>query len=150
MTTPSELVDTLVYAVFANAPQHTASRALIDRAKAPHAGLCVLPQILAEFFAVVTNPKRVSPVRTSAEALQAVEQFLALPGLTVLPLPTDVVTRWVQLARAKPVQKGEIFDLQAAAAMLSHGVKTVYTYNTADFQGIPGITALEPPAVAGP
>ena len=60
------------------------------------------------------------------------------------------MTRWVQLARAKPVQKGEIFDLQAAAAMLSHGVKTVYTYNTADLQGIPGITALEPPAVAGP
>jgi hypothetical protein len=58
---------------------------------------------LAEFFAIVTNPRRVTPVKTAEEVLQAIEQFLALPGLTVLPLPADVVTRWIALVRANPV-----------------------------------------------
>jgi predicted nucleic acid-binding protein len=148
----SELIDTnvLVYALFATAAQHAAARSLLEQAKDPKAGLCIFPQILAEFFAVVTNPKRVSPAKTTDEALQAVEQFLALPGLTLLPLPADVVTRWVQLARVRPVKGGEVFDLQAAAAMLAHGVGTVYTYNGADFQGIPGIVAKEPPPPPSP
>jgi len=143
---PTDLLDTniLVYALFPAASQHAASRLLVEKANDPNAGLCVLPQILAEFFAVVTNPKRVSPAKTPDEALRAIEQFLALPGLTLLPLPADVVTRWIQLARIRPVRGGEIFDLQAAAAMLAHGIGNVYTYNVTDFQGIPGISAQEP------
>jgi predicted nucleic acid-binding protein len=147
MSADRALVDTnvLVYTVYPSAAQHAASRALVESAKHPAAGLCVLPQILAEFFAVVTNPKRVAPPKTAEEALQAIEQFLALPGLAVLPLPADVVTRWIALVRAKPVRGGEVFDVQAAAAMLGHGIPTVFTYNGNDFKGIPGISAKEPP-----
>jgi predicted nucleic acid-binding protein len=149
---PSDLVDTnvLVYALFASAPQHAASRSLLEKAKDPNAGMCVFPQMLAEFFAVVTNPKRVSPAKTPEQALQAVEQFLALPGLALLPVPADVVTRWIQLVRLRPVKGGEVFDLQAAAGMLAHGIGTVYTFNLADFQGIPGVAAKEPPPPGNP
>src|SRR5262249_3463212 len=124
------LVDTnaLVFALFPSAPQHAASRALLDQAKDSGAGLCVFPQMLAEFFAVVTNPRRVSPPKTPEEALQAVEQFLWLPGLTLLPPPSDVVRRWVALVRVRPVTGGEVFDVQAAAAMAGHGIGTIYTY----------------------
>jgi predicted nucleic acid-binding protein len=144
----SDLVDAnvLVYALFPTAPQHGASRALVEKAKDPGAGLCVLPQILADFFAVVTNPKRVSPAKTPDEAADAIEQFLALPGLALLPVPADIVTRWIRLVRARPVKGGEVFDVQAAAAMLAHGVGSVYTYNVSDFRGIPGDVAREPPA----
>jgi predicted nucleic acid-binding protein len=148
MSADRALVDTnvLVYAAYPSAAQHAASRALVESAKDPAAGLCVFPQILAEFFAVVTNPKRVTPPKTAEEALQAIELFLALPGLTLLPLPADVVTRWIALVRANPVRGGEVFDVQAAAAMLGHGIATVFTYNVADFKGVPGITAKEPPS----
>jgi predicted nucleic acid-binding protein len=142
-----EKVDTnvLVYSVAAAAPQRAASRSLMDRAKEPSAGLCIFPHLLAECFAIITNPKRVSPAKTPQEALEALEQFLALPGLTVLPLPADVVVRWIQLVRSRPVKGGKVFDRQTAAGMLAHGIGTIYTYNLADFQGIPGITAKEPP-----
>jgi predicted nucleic acid-binding protein len=152
MATDRSLVDTnvLVYALFPSAPQHGASRALLDRAKDPATGFHVFSQILAEFFAVVTNPKRVSPAKTPEEALQAIEQFLTLPGLAVLPLPADAVTRWVALVRTRPVRGGEVFDAQAAARMLAHGIDTVYTYNLSDFQGFPGIIAKEPPPLAVP
>jgi predicted nucleic acid-binding protein len=150
MSADRALLDTnvLVYSAYPSATQHPASRALVESAKDPAAGLCVFPQILAEFFAVVTNPKRVMPAKTAEEALQAVEQFLALPGLTLLPLPADVVTRWIALVRTNPVKGGEVFDVQAAAAMLAHGIATVFTYNVADFNSFPGIAAKEPPPAA--
>ena len=152
MSADRALLDTnvLVYSAFPSAAQHADSRALVESAKDPATGLCVFPQILAEFFAVVTNPKRVTPAKTAEEALQAIEQFLALPGLALLPLPADVVTRWIALVRTNPVRGGEVFDVQAAAAMLAHGIGTVFTYNVADFKGFPGITAKEPPPAATP
>ena len=144
-----EMVDTnvLVYSVAASEPQSAASRSFVDRAKDPTAGLCVFPHLLAEFFAVITNPKRVASAKTPEEALVAIEEFLALPGLTVLPLPAEVVDRWVQLIRSRPAKRAEVFDRQTAAGMLIHGIETIYTYNLADFQGIPGITAKEPPSL---
>jgi predicted nucleic acid-binding protein len=147
MSADRALLDTnvLVYSAYPSAVQHIDSRALVESAKDPAAGLCVLPQILAEFFAVVTNPKRVTPPKTAEEALQAIEQFLALPGLALLPVPADVVTRWIALVRANPVRGGEVFDVQAAAAMLGHGLATIYTYNVDDFKGFPGISAKAPP-----
>jgi predicted nucleic acid-binding protein len=147
----SDLIDTnvLVYALFPSSPQHAASRSLLEKANDPNAGLSVFPQMFAEFFAVVTNPKRVSSAKTPEQAIQAVEQFLALPGLALLPLPAEVVTRWVQLVRLRPVKGSEVFDLQAAG-MLAHGIGTVYTFNLADFQDIPGGEAKEPPSPGNP
>lgn len=93
----------------------------------------------------MTNPKRVTPAKAPEEALQGIEQFLRLPGLKLLPLPADVVNRWLALVRAHPVKGGEVFDVQAVAAMQAHGIWTVYTYNVGDFKDFPGITAKEPP-----
>ncbi len=95
MSIDRRLVDTnvLVYSLFPSAPHHAASRSLIESARNPAAGLCVFPQILAEFFSIVTSPKRVTPAKTVEEATQAIEQFLALPGVQLLPVPLDVVTR---------------------------------------------------------
>ncbi|MBA3316093.1 MAG: PIN domain-containing protein [Planctomycetaceae bacterium] len=69
---------------------------------------------------------------------------LIASGLTLLPLPTDVVARWIDLARRYPVKGAEVFDLQLAAAMLAHGVTTIYTFNTPDFQRVTEIKALTP------
>jgi predicted nucleic acid-binding protein len=152
MSIDRHLVDTnvLVYALFPAAPQHANSRALVEAAQDPNAGLCVLPQILAEFFSVVTNPKRVTPNKTAGEALQAIESFLALPGLAVLSIPPDVVTRWAALVHARPVTGAEVFDVQAVAAMMAHGIAGVYTYNLTDFHGYPGIQPKEPSARPSP
>jgi predicted nucleic acid-binding protein len=101
MTTAFEpaLVDTnvLVYALFPAMRDYAASRALLDTAKAAGTNLYVAPQNLIEFFAVVTDPRRVSHPRTPDEALQAIDDLLALPGLALLPVPGDLITRWSQL-----------------------------------------------------
>ncbi len=125
MTTAPDpaLLDTnvLVYAVFPAMPQHAASRARVDLAKGAGANLCVAPQNLVEFYAVVTDPRRVTQPKTSDEALQAIDDLLALPGLTLLSVPVDLVACWAQLLRQSPAPKKRAFDTQLVATMLGNG-----------------------------
>ena len=57
----------LFYAMDADAPHHAASRALLEAGRNPLATLYVTPQILCEFYSIVTNPRRV-PSRLSYHA----------------------------------------------------------------------------------
>jgi predicted nucleic acid-binding protein len=140
------LIDTnlLVYAFYPKVPQHQAARWLLDQAQEEIAGLCVSSRVFAEFYAVVTNPKRVSPALDSKAALQRIDEVRSLPGLIVLPVPVDVVDRWITLLHRHPVTRQRIFDVQLVATMLANGVTHIYTFNVKDFQPFPEITAIEP------
>ena len=49
----------LVYALDADAQQHGASRALLEAARDASATLYVTPQILCEFYSIITQARRV-------------------------------------------------------------------------------------------
>lgn len=134
----------LVYAHDQDSPHHEATARLLHMADDPDAGLCVTPQTLAEFFAVVTSPKRVNHPRSAEEAVLAIEQLLLRPGITVLPVPADVVVRWMALVRRSPVTRQRVFDLQLAATMLGNGVTRLYTFNPSDFASIGDLELLTP------
>lgn len=134
----------LVYALYQDAPQHAASRAFLDRARGADLAFCLTSQTLAEFYSIVTSPKRVSAPRTPREALGAIQSLLALPGTTVLPMPADVTSRWMGLLNQHPVRGGAIFDLQLIATMMANGVGQICTFNRQDFEGFPGIEVLTP------
>jgi predicted nucleic acid-binding protein len=134
----------LVYAVDADSPQHAISRALLDAASDPSVTLYVTSQILCEFYSVVTNPRRVRTVSSSAQALNIISAMLALPGLFVLPTPARAVAGWMQLLQRHPVTGGDIFDLQIVATMQANGIQRIYTFNTADFQIFPELAVLTP------
>jgi predicted nucleic acid-binding protein len=103
----------LVYAFDTKAPQHAASRTLLDAARTGATMLYVTSQVLCEFYSIVTNARRVLKPRTSADALTAISD---MPGfLRVLPVPVTAVDKLMALLRRRPVTGGEIFDLQAFA-----------------------------------
>jgi predicted nucleic acid-binding protein len=93
----------LIYAYYEDAPQYPAAFPLLDRAQEAGTSLCLSPQVLAEYYAVITDPRRVSAPFTIDEALAEIGRLRALPGLTLLPVPLDVVDRWVALLREYPV-----------------------------------------------
>jgi predicted nucleic acid-binding protein len=140
------LVDTnvLVYALFPEAPQHAAARALLDRAEKEDAGLCVSLTVVSEFLSIVTDSRRVSPSRSPEDAAQAVENILALPGMRLIPIPPDVVDRVLALVRAYRVTGASLFDFQIMATMLGNGITRVYTYNRPDFEKVREIEVLTP------
>jgi hypothetical protein len=59
--------------------------------------------VLAEFYAVVTNPRRVTEAKSPEAVLEAITHLIAMPGLTLLPSPLDLVSRWTALLREHPV-----------------------------------------------
>jgi len=144
MSDELSLVDSnvLVYALYADGPHYAVSRALLESAAQPQARLCVTSQVLAEFFSIVTNPRRVSAAQTAEDAAGAVEAILALPGMIVLPMPVDVPGRWLELLRQRPVTGGRVFDLQIVATMQANDVKRIYTFNRGDFEEFPEMTVL--------
>jgi predicted nucleic acid-binding protein len=107
--------------------------------------LFISSQSLAEFYAIVTNPRRVTIARTVPEAITAVESILALPGLMVISPPIDIVSRWCELLRQHPVTWADIFDLQIVATMLASGIRHLYTFNIDDFRPFTQIEVLVPP-----
>ena len=121
-----------------------AARSVLTQAEMPGAGFCVLPQSLSEFYAVVTNPRRVTPAQDSLSALAAIEAILTLPGIALLQTPADIVPRWIALIRQRPVVAHRIFDLQLVAAMLGNGVQRIATFKTADFLPFSGIEVIRP------
>lgn len=136
MSVERAFVDTniLVYALYQESEHHGVARALVDRAKNSGAGLCTAPQVLAEFYSVVTDTRRVSTALSPAEAIEEIEKILEWPGIAVLATPADIAERWLDLAKRYPVKRQDVFDLQLVALMLAHGVKRIYTFNAPDFQ----------------
>jgi uncharacterized protein len=135
----------LVYAVEGGAPQHANSRALIEAARDPSTILFLTSQVLCEFYAIVTNPRRVSVPRSSAEAIDAISALLALPGIRVLPTPAQVVVNWMALLQRRPVTGGAVFDLQLVATMQANNIHRIYTFNTRDFEVFSELTVVAPP-----
>jgi len=146
MSTESGMVDTnvLVYGLFEASDHRDDCLKLFDDVPAAQGNLYITTQVLTELFSVVTSPRRVTKPRAPLEALQAIEEILAMPGILLLPIPADIVPRWMELVRRHPVKGGEIFDLQLAASMLGNGIRRIYTYNRTHFECFPEIEVLEP------
>lgn len=133
-----------MYAFYRECEHHERCRTLLDQSEAQQIGLCVAPQNLAEFYAIVTDPRRVALPRQPAEALDAIDRMLAMPGMILLPTPSDVVHRWMVLSRQHPVTRGAVFDLQLVATMLGNGIRKIYTFDRADFEPFDEIEVLIP------
>ncbi len=138
------VVDTniLIYGLSADSPHHEAARRILREAQAAAGTFCVTSQILCEFYAVVTNPRRVAQPRSAEDAAAAVAGFLSF--LRVLPAPAHTAEIWLHLLQRRRVTGGDIFDLQLAATMLANGVNRVYTFNAKDFEVFPEL-AVETP-----
>jgi uncharacterized protein len=152
MTPGVEVVDTnvLVYAHMRDSVHHADASSLVEHAKDARSELRLFPQMMAEFYATVTNPRRVTAVMSPAEALVVLDDLLSFPGFQLLGLPSDDVTRWIRLLKAHPVRGQDVYDYQIAAAMEAHGIRTIRNYNLDDFRDFPHINALKPPPHSPP
>jgi predicted nucleic acid-binding protein len=144
MSVEPGVIDTnvLVYALDTDAPQHAASRDLLEAARDGSATLYVTSQVLCEFYSIVTNARRVSRPRSSADAVNAISGLLAF--LNVLPVPAHAVEGWMSLLRRRPVTGGEVFDLQIVATMKANDVPRIYTFNREDFEAFSEILVVTP------
>jgi predicted nucleic acid-binding protein len=145
-TSEIALIDTniLVYAADTTAEHYEASRDLRDRGIRGELPLAVSPQVLMEFFAVITNPRRVQQARSPEEARAEVEKYVRSPIRKIHP-GIDILDRVLTLLAQHPnVSRQDIFDLFLAATMLENGLTRIYSYNQDHFTRFPELTVLTP------
>lgn len=142
------LLDTniLVYAVNTAAPQHRISRALVEAAQARRIEGVVFPQILLEFYAVITDSRRVDKPLEAQEAWRQVELLrLTLP---VCDGGLQALDRLREVLEEERVAGGDIFDAFLVAQMRACNIAVICTYDVKHFRGYKGIMAYSPDSVA--
>ncbi|MBI2070839.1 MAG: PIN domain-containing protein [Elusimicrobia bacterium] len=140
------LIDTniLVYAWLTNAPGHERARSFLSDAFNRRGEFCLAPQVLWEFFSVVTHPKKTNPPIAASVAAEIVESMMHC-GLSILipSLKANAIT--AELLKNFPQRRGGlIFDLYLAATALEHGVNQICTADLKHFENIQGLSAVNP------
>jgi predicted nucleic acid-binding protein len=130
-------------------PQHRAAvdatNARMRRGDVP----CVVPQTLYEFWVVATRPSQANGLGLTVG--QAAAELTRLQSLfPLLPDGPAVYPEWERLVTTHQVAGKNAHDARLVAAMAVHGITHLLTFNTPDFARYPGITALDPIAVASP
>ncbi len=98
---------------------------------------------LAEFIAVVTNPRlflKPSPLRT---ALDQVEAWLASPSLVLLAEGDGFWGSFRPTLEGGRVAGGQVHDGRVAALCIAHGVRELWTADR-DFGRFPGLRTRNP------
>ena len=111
--------------------------------------LCVVPQNLYEFWAVATRPVAGNGLGLSVpECVAQVARLKRLFGL--LPDQPGLLAEWEQLVDAYACHGRVSYDARLVAAMRTHGITRLVTLNGGDFARFPGVTVIDPRAVAAP
>ena len=134
----------LIYAHQSLSEFHAQSRALLEKGLKGQVSLCICPQVLSEFYAVVTNPKRVTNPTPAEEATAEIEKYFTAKNILKIYPGAEAMKKTIDLLKCYRVTKQNIFDLQLAATMLSNNVTRVYTYNEDDFSKFTEIEVLKP------
>ena len=146
---PVAFLDTniLVYNHQGESKHNESSRKLLSACFNGEVVSYISPQILLEFFAVITSPRRVTNPLSSESAIEKVEEYLKSETILKLYQNEKTINTTVELVkRYKPSQQN-IFDLHIVATMLSHGITHIYTFNEKDFDVFSEITAINPDTI---
>ena len=144
------LLDTnvLIHAANAASPVYMLARQLREQVVGGAIQACLTPQNLWEFYAVVTNPRRIDPPLSASEARREVLLYAETPHIRLIIPRQSSYQRALALLRQHPVIGKDVFDLYLVATMLDYDVSTIYTENIHDFRRYPDIEVVNPFAMA--
>lgn len=138
----------LVYALFDGSPHYKAAFAFLSSGLKGEIKLCVAPNIIAEFYSVITNPSRVAePLPVEEAALRAL--FLQKSRKIKKLYPSrSTIKRCLQFCQKYKLHGAQIFDAFYAALLKQHNVTTIATFNRKDFAHFSEWLAVKTPSAA--
>ena len=140
------LIDTniLVYRADQDSTFHLPSVNLINRGLRGDILLCLAPQNLTEFYAVMTNPKRVTNPIDPLIARVEIERYVQSQNIRKIYQTADLMPKLLELINKYPPTRQQIFDLQLIATMLVNDITRIYTFNARHFQPYQEIEVIVP------
>lgn len=105
--------------------------------------ICILPQNLIEFWAVATRPIASNGLGlTIDETEYEIRKFKRL--FTVYDDVPNIFAEWENLVLKHNVSGKKVHDTRLVAAMLTHGITHLLTFNVKDFKRFSEITVVDP------
>jgi predicted nucleic acid-binding protein len=141
------LLDTNVLLRYGNPndPAHPSVYASVTKFITTGQALGIVPQNLYEFWVVGTRPAAVNGHGlTIPECQQMLDGFKAV--FTLLPDRPTLLAEWESLVVAHACVGKSAHDARLVAAMRTHGLTELLTFNGSDFRRFPGVTVLDPVA----
>jgi len=139
------LIDTniLVYAFNAGSPFHVSSYKVVHNASKNPNTAVVSEKNLFEFYAIVTDAKRVEHPANPEDALNFIN-YIADSSIQILFSNQLSFKRTIELILKYSITRQEVFDIYLVGIMLAHNVKTIVTANDTHFRSISEITVVNP------
>jgi len=140
------LLDTniLVHAYNKASPYQKRASDVIKKAVQGEIEAYLASQVLYEFFAIVTNPKRVEHPMSLDEAADLCLDLWECREIGKVN-PTSLAPMEVfKLAREMKLSKGRVFDCALAVTAKENNLEIVYTENVDDFKYYSFLKAMNP------
>jgi predicted nucleic acid-binding protein len=140
------LLDTniLVHAYNKSSPHQKEASDILRRALKGETQACLMPQVLYELFAVITNSKRVEKPLSANEAAELCIDLWECNEIEKLNPSVVVPLEVFKLAKKQKLDRAEVFDCVLAVTAKENGVETVYTENVDDFKRYAFLKTLNP------
>lgn len=129
------LIDTsvLVRTIHAGNPHRTLAIDAVAELRGRGERLCVVPQNLIEFWAVATRPAAANGLGLSVE--DAEMELVRIHMLFILkPEDETIFLNWEKLVTTHKVSGKPTHDARIVAAMQTHGIENLLTFNPPDFK----------------
>jgi len=104
----------------------------------------IAPQILYEFFAVVTNPKRIEHPLLLDEALDICLDLWECREIEKINPTLKAPKEVFYLVKKLKLSKGEVFDCLLAVTAKENGIEAIYTENIDHFKAYGFLKSLNP------
>ncbi len=127
-------------------PAHATTIAAITLLQAAGEVLCIVPQSIYEFWAVATRPQAANGLGMPVALCQQIVAAM-LAAFRFLDDGPTLFREWETLVGTYACHGRVSFDARIVAAMRTHGLSKLLTYNVIDFARFPGITALNPNSI---
>jgi predicted nucleic acid-binding protein len=139
------LLDTNVLGRFAQPthPLHGTAIAAAELLISANHTICVVPQVLYEFWAIATRSASENGLGFSVE--QAYVELQRIQSVfSVMRDERGILPNWQQLVLKHRVQGKQAHDTRLVAAMKRHGITHLLTFDTGDFNRYADIVLLDP------
>ena len=105
---------------------------------------CLPYQSLYEFYAIITDPRRVEKPVESKEAKRVIEAYIRAKNIPkIYPRKSNLRNAFDLLSKYN-ITKQEIFDVVFVATLLDNGVDGIITRNTKHFERFEFLKVLNP------
>jgi len=139
------LLDTniLIYAYNQDSELHAQAINILRTALDKETRAFIADKSLYEFFAIITDPRRVEKPVEVAEAIDVIN-FLRESNIKIILTTHKTLEILTNLLEKYSLKKQKIFDAVLAALAIENKIETILTRNDKDFTMIKEISAINP------